>query len=132
MFARHGRLETTQHEQHQEKGPTMDILPQILRHDQWAYEPEFTPTPEEEREAAFIFGETASYEEEDRFSEWVDRLPDGRSQSVRRALDVLRSAIQDFQSEETHIGLDAWLETLAPDSERYEEAALIDCHGIGF
>lgn len=110
----------------------MDILPQIYRHDQWLYEPEFTPTPDDEREAAFIFGETASYEQEDRFSEWVKNLPEGRSHSVRRALDVLRAAIQDFQSEDEHMGLDEWLETLAPDSDRYEEASVIDCHGIGF
>lgn len=110
----------------------MDILPQIYRNDQWTYEPEFTPSLDEEREAAFIFGETATYEQEDRFSEWVENLPGWRSQSVRRALDVLRSAIQEFQTEDNRMSLNEWLDTLAPDSDRYEEASVIDCHGIGF
>lgn len=93
-------------------------------------DPDFRPSPSDEREAAFLFGEHASYDQEDRFSEWVNRLPKIRFRSVRRAFSVLRSAITDFQAYEDRPSFEEWLDTLAPDFDRYEAASVIDCHGI--
>lgn len=95
----------------------------------------FRPSPSDEREAVFLFGETATYEAEDRFSAWVDDLPAERFRSVRHALDVLREALRDFQTEEDALTMDQWLTLCAPEDENYavhhyDEISVVDCHGI--
>jgi hypothetical protein len=90
-------------------------------------EPDFEPAPNDEREAIFLFGEHASYEEEDRFQVWIESLPPGRFQAVRDALDTLRNALKDFQADD-RVSLEEWLDTLAPDD--YETVSVIDCRGI--
>lgn len=71
--------------------------------------PDFTPTPEDAREADFIFGEAAY-----------------------RGLKMILKSLHDFHVEDTRIGMQEWLENASPDEDTYEEASLTDCHGIYF